>query len=215
MQNRAIFLENKIESIKNFIKHFLRFNLPKKIYYHSVDHTINDVFLNSVRLAKSEKIDKYELQLLKIAALFHDVGFVERYKNNEVIAVKKCSCFLPAFGLNKSEIQKIQQVIMATKVTEIDGISIQIPRDDILQKIICDADLDNLGREDFFEKNMLLRKELQEHKIKYSNKEWYQLELKFLQKHRYFTQSAIATRREGKLHNLEILKTKAAKMQAN
>ena len=76
-----------------------------------------------------------------------------------------------------------------------------------LQKIMCDADLDHLGRDDFFEKGDLLRKEWQIFRKKmYNDEQWYKLQLKFLEEHEYFTISAKKLRNRGKLKNIEHLK---------
>ena len=78
---------------------------------------------------------------------------------------------------------------------------------DQLEKIICDADLDYLGREDFY---MISHRLKLEWNLKNVNKttlrEWYELQVKFLENHTYFTKAACESRIKGKQTNLEQIK---------
>jgi predicted metal-dependent HD superfamily phosphohydrolase len=100
------------------------------------------VVRQSERIAHDESVtDQRKVFLLKIAALYHDTGFIETYSNHEE---RSCQIFLrdsQTFGLNPSEIKEITELIMVTKIP-------QQPKN-LLQRIICDADLDYLGRDDF------------------------------------------------------------------
>jgi hypothetical protein len=73
---------------------------------------------------------------------------------------------------------------------------------------MCDADLDYLGRDDFHEIADLLRRELREHGKLDSDKQWDEIQIKFLEQHTYFTQSAINLRQVKKLHHIEEIKLK-------
>jgi hypothetical protein len=76
----------------------------------------------------------------------------------------------------------------------------------IYQEILCDADLDYLGRDDFDEISDSLCQELIEYgKIKNPN-EWDGVQVKFLKKHKYFTQTSKDTRTAKKLEKLEEIK---------
>jgi len=103
-----------------------------------------------------------ELELLKVAALFHDTGFTMRYENNEEIAVEIAGEILPLYTYSLGEIQRIQQLIMSTKLTKKGDYRFQEPDiNDISQLILCDADLDSLGRTDYFLTSHNLRIELE------------------------------------------------------
>ena len=75
-----------------------------------------------------------------------------------------------------------------------------------MEKIICDADLDYLGRDDFFEISDTLRLELKENNKVQSDRQWDEIQVKFLTMHRYFTTSSIQLRREKKMKHLKIIK---------
>ncbi len=171
-------------------------NLSSRLTYHSKGHTI-DVIRQSIRIAQSEGINESELLALKIAALFHDIGFLRTYVNHEM---KGCEIFLEKIkGMNFSEADKelIQGLIMATKLP-------QQPHT-LLQQIICDADLDYLGREDFFGIGEKLKREFIEFGMVADEKEWDGLQVKFLKNHRYHTHTSRKTREPIKQKNYSLL----------
>lgn len=170
----------EILKAEEYILDYLQKNLPATLYYHTIDHT-KDVLRSSVALAKTERINGDELTLLKTAALFHDSGFTERTRNNEVIGCDIAQKALINFGYNHEQIEIICGMIMATKIPQ--------TCNSHLQEIICDADLDYLGRDDFWELSEKLYKELNEEK-KLNKITWHWTQASFLRKHNYFTDSA-------------------------
>lgn len=178
--------------------------LPDNLYYHDVRHT-KDVCQAVERLAFMEGIEGEELFLLKTAALFHDAGFVEQYENNEWIGARMAREMLPNYGYTEERIAQIESMIHATQVPP-------APKDH-LEEIICDADLDYLGREDFHEIADKLRMELMERGYIQSMIEWDRLQVKFLKEHRYFTESAINLRRKKKLEHLAEIEERLRKLE--
>lgn len=177
-------------------KHILKIlneNLPKNLYYHSIDH-VYDVVDAVERLAVMENVLDEDLFLLKTAALFHDAGFIEKYENNEAIGAAMAEEILQQFGYSSGQIEKIKSLIMATHLDH-------EPKNK-LEEIIKDADLDYLGRDDFHHIADKLKKELMERNYIKSDKEWDELQVKFLKKHKYYTDSAIKLRQEKKLKHL-------------
>jgi predicted metal-dependent HD superfamily phosphohydrolase len=139
------------------------------------------------------------LFLLKSAATYHDAGFVERYTNNEEIGARLAEEILPKYGYTTKHIEKIKELIFVTKTPH-------NPKNR-LEEIICDADLDYLGRADFHQVSNKLRDELLEHGKVETHKQWDEIQVGFLNKHRYFTKTAKKTRNKKKEQNLqEVLK---------
>ena len=126
------------------------------------------------------------------------MGYIDQYENNEKIGAKYAQKFLPEYGYSKSQIEKISQLILATKVP-------QKPKNK-LEKIICDADLDYLGREDFDNISDNFFRELKENKRLKSKKEWDQIQIKFMQKHNYFTDFSNNNRSKLKNNHLQLIK---------
>lgn len=184
---------------KTYIYKRLKKELPKYLSYHSITH-IKDVYDSVKRIAKAEGVKGENLKLLLIAALYHDSGFMIQSKNHEKISSDIASETLPKFGFSDEQIKKISGMIMATRVP-------QKPKNH-LEEIICDADLDYLGRDDFFEIGDRLFQELQVYGIINTEKEWDLLQIKFLEQHNYFTKTAITSRKPGKDIYLASLKEK-------
>jgi predicted metal-dependent HD superfamily phosphohydrolase len=171
--------------------------LDARLTYHSVGHTI-DVLTQVERIAKEEELnDDRDIYLLKIAALYHDTGFLHTYSHHEE---KSCEIFLNDsryFDLTPEEVQKIVELIMVTKIP-------QNPQN-LMEKIICDADLDYLGRKDFPTIGDSLRREFLEFGIVTSNEEWEKLQLKFLNQHQYHTNASLRQREPFKREHLRAL----------
>ena len=163
--------------------------LPENLYYHDVEHTL-DVLEAVEKYAAMEHVRKADLILLKTAALFHDSGFLIKYSSNEVASVQIICRVLPGFGYTLQQIERISKMILTTEIP-------QKPKN-ILEKILCDADLDYLGRDDFYIIAIRLFREWNENGISVTLKEWYIQQLFFLQQHEYFTKSAIKLRSEKK-----------------
>ena len=146
--HKPIFLNHsaqsqKISPLKKFspeekdILAQLENGLSNTLYYHGLHHT-RDVFNAALKIAANEKLSATEIKLLRIAVLYHDAGFTVSYKNHEERGCKMAKKNLPAFGYTSEEIDMICGMIMATKIP-------QNPHT-LLERIICDADLDYLGR---------------------------------------------------------------------
>lgn len=188
----------EFEVVKEHILEKLKSELSPLLYYHGIEHT-KKVIKEVEEIGRLEGVNKEEIILLKTAALYHDIGFLERYEENEAIGTRIAKETLPDFGYDEQQIQVISDIIMATKLP-------QKPKNK-LQEIICDADLGNLGSEEFFELNHKLRKEIIEYQSKeLSLKDWYVTTLKFLEEHSYFTTSAIKLKQVKKEENIKKLK---------
>ena len=155
--------------------------LPAYLYYHNAEHTRN-VIAAAEKLALAEGITGEELVILKTAALFHDCGFLQIYSDHEEISCEMARKWLPKFGYNKEQTDRICELIMATKIP-------QEPKS-ILGKLLCDADLYYLGTDKYFLNSNKLYKELHEAGLVKSRDEWRNEELKFVGDQQYFTQTA-------------------------
>ena len=179
---------------ERFIMKMLDKQLSSKLYYHSVGHS-KDVVKSVERIALLENVTDEGLFLLKSAANYHDAGFMEQYDANEPIGARLAGEILPRFGYTPADIQKIQELIYATRIPH-------KPKNR-LEEIICDADLDYLGRDDFHVIADRLRRELREHGKINSDRQWDEIQVSFLKMHKYFTQTAKDTRRAKKMENLK------------
>lgn len=180
----------------------LQKELNPGLLYHNVFHTI-DVMEQAQSIARDEGIKPgHEMSLLKIGAAYHDSGFLFTYKNHEEkgceIVKQDLSGILPA-----KEIDIICGLIMATKIP-------QSPQN-LLEEIICDADLDYLGRDDFEPISRNLYKEFIDFGILQKENIWDDIQIKFFELHHYFTQTALTKRKKKKQEHLQILLSRNGK----
>lgn len=186
------------DDLKDLVLNKLKKELKPNLYYHNFQHTI-DVCESVDRLAEMEDITGSNLILLQTAALFHDTGFIWRYENNEELACNFARQILPEYDYPNQFTEHICKMIMAT----------QIPQnpDDILAMILCDADLDYIGRGDFFITALRLHREWSENSnMKITFKDWYLKQQSFIIQHEFFTDSARELRNDKKAHNLTQVK---------
>lgn len=182
---------------KKFILEKLGQELKPVFTYHGKHHTV-DVFNVTTELCALEDVNDYESKLLKTAALFHDSGFLQSPTNHEMIGCEIARAVLPDFDYSEEEINRICSMIMATKIP-------QNPQNH-LEKILADADLDYLGRDDFFKIGNTLFEELQNLGILNNEREWNVLQVKFLEAHRFHTATNIQRREPAKRRHLEKIK---------
>ncbi len=171
--------------------------LPRHLYYHNVKHTI-DVVTEVELLGWAEGVDEEDVLLLKTAALFHDAGHTVGYDNHEAIGCSIARDFLPGYNYTPAQIERICELIIATRMP---------PRPkNLLEKIICDSDLDYLGRSDFIPVSNNLYEELKEQNKIGTLNDWNKLQIKFISGHQYFTETARNLREVNKQNQIERIK---------
>jgi len=192
------YLLRQFTDLQEIILDRLEKELPSYLYYHNVKHTI-DVINQAELIGYGEGVDDEAILLLKTAALFHDAGHIIGYDNHEFYGTQLAKEYLPQFQYNQQQIDRICDLIMAT----------QIPPNpnNLLERIMCDADLDYLGRSDFIPVSNTLYEELKEQDKIGDLNEWNQMQLKFISGHQYFTQTAMNLREVNKQKQIERIKS--------
>jgi uncharacterized protein len=191
-------LEPDFDQARRYALHRLERELDPGLCYHSLAHTRDDVAPAVERLAALLGVAGVELLLLRTAAHFHDIGFIERRDEHEAAGVRIAEATLPGFGYGQAQVAAIGQMIMATRLPQSPG---SLPA-----AILADSDLDMLGRADFLEFNQLLRTELRAFDGPMGDLEWYRQQIAFVRDHRYWTPAARTLRDSGKARNLQVLK---------
>jgi len=163
---------------EKFISESLKQKLPATLSYHSYFHVM-DVLKAAMTIAENEKINGEDLKLLRIAVLFHDSGFMNTTVNHEAEGCKIARSILPQYGFSPEQIEIICELILATKIP-------QMPKNH-LGKIICDADLDYLGRDDFYAIGRKLFEEMKTLQRVKDEKQWNFIQMDFLKSHYYHT----------------------------
>lgn len=134
-------------------------DLPSHLTYHAVAHT-HDVISEVLLLGKLDKLNERELHLLHVAAAFHDAGHLNGPNEHETDgALMAQEAMRTEGGYSDQEISLVTQMILDTRLVNEGGKLIQQPKTD-LSAYLLDADLANLGRDDFRDKMVLAKAEL-------------------------------------------------------
>ena len=180
--------------IQEIILDKLEKELPDYLYYHNVKHTI-DVVTEVELIGWGEGCSDEEILLLKTAALFHDAGHTVAYDNHEFHGTQLAREILPVYNYTPKQIDAICEIIMATKLPPKPA--------NMLESIICDSDLDYLGRSDFIPVSNTLYEELKAQNKIGSFNDWNKLQVKFISGHQYFTKTARRLREVNKQQQIK------------
>jgi class 3 adenylate cyclase len=203
-QNREGIIPNELFRIKFGLIQFtdiqeiildkLEMDLPGHLFYHNVKHTV-DVVTEVELIGWAEGCSDEEILLLKTAALFHDAGHIVAYDNHEYFGTQIAREMLPEYNYSSEQIDRICSIIMSTKLP---------PKPtNLLENIICDSDLDYLGRSDFVPVSNTLYEELKAQNKMGSLNDWNKMQVKFISGHQYFTKTARSLREVNKQQQIE------------
>jgi predicted metal-dependent HD superfamily phosphohydrolase len=187
-----------LSKVKKYCTGLLENAKCKNLPFHNIEHTLEVIANTKVILGKTTA-SKEEAETVLIAAWFHDVGFSELYNGHEEVSIKLANEFLNKEGYSSDEIKEVSKCIEATKMP-------QHPETE-LAKVLCDADLFHISTPNFFYRKQLLRKEWEKELSKYYTEiEWHQLNLEFLQNHMYQSDYGRATLAKGQKANIQKVK---------
>jgi predicted metal-dependent HD superfamily phosphohydrolase len=152
----------------------------RDFHYHNLGHT-KRVVKAAKKIAKKNYLCKNDYILLLVSAWFHDIGFLEGKSQHEERGAERVEKFLILQRVEASLIPSFKEAILATRLP-------QTPTN-LVEEILCDADLYHLGTAGFFKINKSLRKEFQlVHGISIDKKEWIAKDIKMLTAQTYFTE---------------------------
>ena len=183
------------KAIAAYVQDLLQTSLPGGMSFHNWAHT--QVVHSAVReLAKAHNLSKEERHLLEIAALFHDTGFIIRYDGHEEESKTIARRYLEGVNCAEADIQRIERLIEVTKS--------DVTPDNLVERIMVDADMAHLGKKKYRIRLDRLRKERNQ-LLGEANKrrEWETENLNFLKGHTYQTQGGAALYGERKQKNYD------------
>lgn len=186
----------QFDNLKKYVVEVLSKRLPNTLHYHGWHHT-EYVFKAAEELCEFEKLNPYESQIVLTSVLLHDIGFINTYIDHEEEGCKIAREILPNFNYSESEINLICSHIMCTKIPQ--------SANTHLEQIICDADLDYIGTDHFKSIGDLLYQEFLENNILKNEDEWNNLQIRFLNKHTFYTEFSRRNREPKKQENLKKL----------
>lgn len=195
-----------LKDARTYITDLLSHKLSKDIKFHTLQHT-QEVVAACEKMADYQQMQDDDRFALVLAAWFHDSGYTGgTAKDHESLSVKLADDFIKSHSINDDIKNKVTGCINATRMPQNPGT--------LIEKIICDADLFHLGTEAFDEKNKLLRQELNEFGDNdVSKKDWRKINIRFLERHEYFTAYAKEKLQPVKEKHLADLMEKEEKKQ--
>lgn len=185
------------QALKKEALQLLESKLPAHLHYHGLSHTL-DVLQVCDQYIEREAIASHEAALLRIGALLHDIGFTVSPTKHEERSAELAGPMMEKHGYSRADIKLVEGLIRATRVP-------QSPRN-FLEEIICDSDLDYLGRDDFYTISNQLYEELKSLSVISDKAEWNQMQIRFLETHTYHTNFARTYRQPKKEQRIRELK---------
>ena len=174
---------NFIQHAEDFVFNLLKDNLSNLYTYHNFNHTQKVVAAAKV-LITQEKIEAIDAEIIQVAAWFHDVGYIKTVDKHEEESVKMVKQFLLDNQKGQEYSDKVISLIRATEVT--------YEPQNILEKIIKDADYSHFASEEYLATSQLLREEWKLTLNKsFTDEEWLTENRRIMVNcHRYFTDYA-------------------------
>jgi uncharacterized membrane-anchored protein YitT (DUF2179 family)/predicted metal-dependent HD superfamily phosphohydrolase len=188
-------------TVYSFIIAKLQAELSPIYTYHSVEHTIQ-VIENVAMLANYEGLAENDITILKTAALFHDTGFLSSRSEHETYSCKLAQKFLPQHNYTAEQINAICELIMATKWP-------QKPQN-LLEKLICDADLFYLSTGHYENEASKLYLEQKKLGVIKTDREWEISQINFLRQHKFYSSYFTEEHKKNKQEQLTALEKKVS-----
>lgn len=187
-----------LPEVEKYVTGLLTKELPEGLVYHNLEHTLRVVKQVEI-IGINENLSKEEMNIVKIAAWFHDVGYLKKYMDHEKVSIKIATDFLKGKGIGTDSIAQITECINSTVVP-------QDPKDKI-SAVLCDADMMHMGMEKYPDIIKKLRKEWKIMGINSLSKKMFQkASIDALRNHHYhtdFCQGEITLIKERNLDRME------------
>ncbi len=198
-------MENHItKRAEQFIVSLLTNELTEDHQYHDLSHTLS-VRDASLVIGRKYQLDDHTLELLELAALFHDSGFARQYEQHEDASMEIAKEFLTREKYPPEKIKKVLELIDITRVGT-------MPKT-MTQKILKDADFNTYGRS-YRQNAEALRHEWQVFRGQpISEQESVESSVDFWMNHEFFTGEAHALFGEEKRKALKKFKKQKEALQ--
>jgi len=185
-----------LKSVEEYVFNLFKEKTPAVNIYHDLSHT-QSVVQSIKKMGSASGLSDSEMEIVLIAGWFHDIGYFDTGDEHEEKSVEYAKEFLKGRKYPDENIDKIISCIRATKIPS-------NPKN-LMEEVICDADLHHLGIKDFFDKNELFRAEYEKrNNTLYSEFDWIKNNIDFFTQHKFYTKYARDKYEEQK--NINLLK---------
>lgn len=196
-----------VRAAADHVSSMLSTQLPAWATYHDLSHTV-EVVQTAEEVGEGSRLSKTDMEILLLAAWFHDTGYVEGAEGHEDRGVEKAAAFLREIGYPEERIERVTNCILATKIP-------QQPRN-LVEQVLCDADLVHIGKKSLPEKNELIRLERERRDgMSYSDEEWLNTAITFVSQHSFHTNYAKETFGKRRLKNLMLMQEQLRDLLTN
>jgi HD superfamily phosphodiesterase len=197
--------ETLLSEVEKYVSGLLKNETPEEFTYHTPGHT-QDVVKNAVFIGTKEQLTEEEMNILQLAAWFHDTGYLKTYKGHEEESAEMALRFLEGQGVEENIRTLVAESIRATAFP-------QSPKS-LVAKVLCDADFMHLGQDNYFEQAEKLRQEQKNAGIRKVKKAEFDIEsVKLFETHTWHTAFCREAMTEMKTRNLGILKERIARRE--
>src|SRR5260221_7176684 len=174
--------EDIVRKASDFVYQLFQETLPEWAVYHNYDHTVETVEA-AEEIGQDSKLNKSELEIVALAAWFHDTGYTDGSAGHEERSAEIASKFLVEAGYPHERIVQVTDCIRATKRTE-------TPKNR-MQEVLVDAGIIDLGKKKFFKRSDVLRTEFELRSGKpMSDLEWLNNSIDYISKNSFRTKYA-------------------------
>jgi predicted metal-dependent HD superfamily phosphohydrolase len=195
-----IYATKIVEEVVPYVFNLFREKLSSQYLYHNFHHT-SEIVKACHELGRLAELSGEEMEILEVAAWFHDTGYINGYKEHEEASMRIAEDFLEKARYDKEKTAKVLSCIKATARSE--------KPEGKLEKLLCDADLSHTGDKEFLYKAELLKLEWENFGISScSNYEWDKNQLLFLTSVSFYTREAEELYGAQRLMNIIKLKRK-------
>jgi len=192
-----------LKKAETFVCQKLGNELSENMVYHTSVHT-RFVVNAAEQVGKATGFSDDELNMVKLCAWFHDVGYVNTYVDHEPESAKIAEDFLRSNDIPINDITLVKEAIMATRIP-------QAPKEKIA-KVLCDADMFHLASADYYEHVNKMRDERKRvENIKLSKTRFNEISVKFFAQHQYHTEYGKTVLQKGKDKNLAMIQEQIEK----
>jgi uncharacterized protein len=187
-------LQNLPDKAQQYVENTVFSKLSPQLLFHNYEHT-SQVVRAAAEIGRHEKLGKEEMEMVIIAAWFHDCGYLYTYTGHEAKSVILVQHFLKEMGVGVEKTRIICGCIQATRLPQQPG--------NLLQKVICDADFYHRSQTCFHQRSLLLREEWQlQLNLAFSDWQWYFQNVEFMVQHTYFTHYSQTVLTKGRQANM-------------
>lgn len=201
-----------LKKAESFVADLFKNDLPEKLLYHNLAHT-EEVAEAAEELGKKSGLSDDELEVLVLAAWFHDTGYIKKYNGHEAESVKYAEQFFAENNYPEEKKEQVSKLIMST-------VAGHTPHG-LMEELLHDADITHIGRKRFFRKGELLRVELENfNNNKYTELEWEKKQYNFLVSNYFITEAGKEKYARRRVKNIKkqrqnILKARKVTVRTN